>query len=100
MTKDLDLEVVPFDDVLEQAMKNSQFKQEFNELRVQRELAQILRQARLEKNLTQAQVAELSGINVKNISRLERGVISPKYATVVRYLNALGGSFQYVPHLG
>ncbi|QNS15993.1 helix-turn-helix domain-containing protein [Mannheimia bovis] len=100
MTRDLDLEVIPFNTVLEQAMQNAQFKEEFDELRVQRELAQMLKQARLDKNLTQAQVAELSGINVKNISRLERGIISPKYATVVRYLNALGGSFQYVPNLG
>ncbi|MEG9476217.1 helix-turn-helix transcriptional regulator [Mannheimia indoligenes] len=100
MTKDLDLAVISFDEVLQQAMTNPHFKEEFDELRVQRELAQMLKQARLEKNLTQAQVAELSGINVKNISRLERGVVSPKYATVVRYVNALGGSFQYVPHLG
>lgn len=98
MKKSLELDIVSFDDVLQQAMKNPQFKEEFDELRVQRELAKTLKQARLEKNLTQAQVAELSGINVKNISRLERGVISPKYATVVRYLNALGGSFQYVPN--
>ncbi|MDD0823913.1 helix-turn-helix transcriptional regulator [Mannheimia sp. AT1] len=100
MAKDLDLEVIPFEDVLQQAMKNPEFKEEFDELQVQRELAQLLKQARLDKNLTQAQVAEISGINVKNISRLERGIVSPKYATVVRYLKALGGSFKYVPHLG
>lgn len=93
--KDLNLELVSFDDVLADMMKNPQFAAEFNALQEQKRLARMLKQARLEKQLTQAQVAELSGINVKNISRLERGITSPTFATLTRYAKALGGSFQF-----
>lgn len=90
-------ELISFDDVLASAMRNPEFANEFNELREQRKLAETLKKARLAKKLTQLQVAELSGINVKNISRLERGMVSPKFTTVVRYLKAVGGEFQYIP---
>lgn len=93
--KDPNLELVSFDDVLADMMKNPQFAAEFNALQEQKRLARMLKQARLEKQLTQAQVAELSGINVKNISRLERGITSPTFATLTRYAKALGGSFQF-----
>lgn len=93
--KDPDLELVSFDDVLADMMQNQQFAAEFNALQEQKRLARMLKKARLEKQLTQAQVAELSGINVKNISRLERGITSPTFATLTRYAKALGGSFQF-----
>ena len=90
-------DLISFDEVLDIALKDPEFADEFNELREQRKLAAMLKEARIAKNLTQLQVAERSGINVKNISRLERGVVSPKYTTVVRYLKAVGGEFQYIP---
>ncbi|MDO4697648.1 MAG: helix-turn-helix transcriptional regulator [Pasteurellaceae bacterium] len=93
--KDPDLELVSFDDVLADMMQNQQFAAEFNALQEQKRLTRMLKKARLEKQLTQAQVAELSGINVKNISRLERGITSPTFATLTRYAKALGGSFQF-----
>ena len=94
-TKDEDLTLIPFDNVLAEAMKNPEFAESYSALREQRRLARMLKEARIEKSLTQAQVAELSGINVKNISRLERGVTSPTFGTLMRYARALGGSFYF-----
>lgn len=93
--KDPDLELIPFEQVLAEALKNPVVAAEFNALQEQKRLARMLKKARLEKQLTQAQVAEISGINVKNISRLERGITSPTFATLTRYAKALGGSFQF-----
>ena len=94
-TKDPELELVSFDDFLTQQMQNPEFAEEYNSLREQRRLAQMLKEARLTKKLTQAEVAQRSGINVKNISRLERGLVSPTFATLNRYAKAIGGSFYF-----
>lgn len=93
--KDSEFELIPFDEILAEQMQDPQFAAEFNALQEQKRLARMLKQARLEKQLTQAQVAQISGINVKNISRLERGISSPTFATLTRYAKALGGSFQF-----
>lgn len=92
---DEDLVLVPFEEVLAQQMQNPRFEVEFNALQEQKRLAQMLKSARLAKQMTQAEIAELSGMNVQNISRLERGVISPTFATLNRYARALGGSFYF-----
>lgn len=90
-----DLTLVPFEDVLKKALKNPTVAAEFNALQEQKRLARVLKNARLEKQMTQAEVAKLSGMNVQNISRLERGLISPTFVTLNRYARALGGSFQF-----
>ncbi len=48
-----------------------------------------LKQIRKSKNLTQAQLAEISGINEKHISKIETGVYFPTYHTLIKILNAL-----------
>lgn len=90
-----DLTLVPFEEVLKEALQNPTVAAEFNALREQKRLAKMLKNARLAKQMTQAEVAKLSGMNVQNISRLERGLISPTFTTLNRYARALGGSFQF-----
>ena len=50
----------------------------------------FIREARLEKGLTQKQLAETTGINQADISRLENGTANPSLRTLKRLAAGLG----------
>ena len=54
------------------------------------DLVLALRSRRRELELTQEQVAAVTGLNRRVIGALERGEISPRFDTVLRIANALG----------
>ena len=53
------------------------------------DLGQKLKQIRKAQKLTQAQLAELAGINEKHVSKIETGVYFPTYNTLSRILGVL-----------
>lgn len=53
-------------------------------------LAGILKRLREERGITQEQLAFDAGITASALSRIERGLNSPGWATVRRLANALG----------
>lgn len=53
-----------------------------------------LKQARLKQKLSQSEIASRTGIKTQNISRLERGMVSPTFDTLARYAIALGATFK------
>jgi|SRR5690625_781701 len=55
-------------------------------------LASALRRARNEAGLTQAQVAEASGLRQSVVSRLESSDHNPTIETILRYLSAVGAN--------
>ena len=57
---------------------------------------QKIKQIRKSKNLTQAQLAELAGVNEKHISKIETGVYFPTYNTLIKILQALNLSIEDV----
>lgn len=57
-----------------------------------RNLALSLMEKRLEKGVSQSELAELTGIAQKTISRIENGHDTPKYETLLKIANALGYS--------
>lgn len=65
--------------------------------KLQQAMVRQLKADRLAKKLSQQDIAERTGIKTQNISRIERGLVVPKTDTLIRYAQALGGSFQYVP---
>ncbi len=54
------------------------------------ELGGRLARMRLEKNLTQAQLAELAGVSKRTVERLERGDVAPQMSGFIRVCRALG----------
>lgn len=50
-----------------------------------------LKAARQQCKLTQQEVAQRAGLRKQNISRMEKGIISPNLTTLSRYAAALGG---------
>lgn len=57
-------------------------------------LGDLLRIAREEKNLTQAEAAEKAGIHVNYYARLERGEVTPRIDIVNSVAKALGISLK------
>lgn len=70
---------------------------ELEALRMHYALARQLIERRREKHLTQKQLAELSGIDQAEISRIERGQANPTTATLSAITKALGVDVQLVP---
>ena len=70
---------------------------ELEALRLHYALARQLIERRHEKHLTQKQLAELSGIDQAEISRIERGQANPTTATLSALTRALGVDVQLVP---
>jgi transcriptional regulator with XRE-family HTH domain len=50
----------------------------------------LLREARLERGLDQAELARRAGTTQTYVSRIERGVVSPSLKTLGRLLHAMG----------
>ena len=57
---------------------------------------QIIKQARKEAKMTQAQLAEKVGSNKSYISRIETGKTEPKVSTFYRIASALGRSVELI----
>ena len=55
-------------------------------------VAQAVSAARAKSGLSQKQLAELTGIDQSDLSKIERGVSNPSISTMERIANALGGN--------
>lgn len=64
-------------------------KTEFSDELIMREIGERLARTRLERNLTQAQLAKSAGISKRTLERLESGAASTQLATFIRICRAL-----------
>ena len=53
------------------------------------EIGQRIQKYRLQKNLTQDQVAEATGISQKHLSRIEQGYHNPRFDIIIQIAKAL-----------
>ena len=63
---------------------------------LRQQIGEKLKATRLQRNLTQAEVAERVGIDVTHISRLERGLSNPSLLTAYRICNVLNISLDFL----
>ena len=75
---------------LDEQMKNPEFKAEWDALEPEFQIVKAMLQGRQEKNLTQKELAELTGITQADISRLENGNANPSLNTLERLARGLG----------
>ncbi len=61
------------------------------------QLGFALRNVRKQRNLTQVELAELTGLSRSQISRIETGSANPNIATVTRLLHALNSTLTVNP---
>ena len=75
---------------LARVLENPEFQKEYENGKAEYEVTRALVAARIEQNLTQAQLAERSGVRQSNISRIENGTCSPTIATLEQLATGMG----------
>ena len=71
-------------------MEDPEFKAEWDALEPEFQIVRAIIEGREEKGFTQAQLAEATGINQANISRLENGAGNPSLQTLKRLAAGMG----------
>lgn len=75
---------------LKKQLENPEFAAEWERQRPEREYIKAIITARMEKNLTQKELAAKTGIRQSNISRIENGNCSPTVATLQQIADGVG----------
>jgi DNA-binding XRE family transcriptional regulator len=78
-----------FRNTLNEQLRDPQFKKEYDALEPEFQVIRALLDCRKEKNITQKQLSELTGINQADISKLENGNANPSIRTLKRIANAM-----------
>ena len=66
-----------FDDFLAEQMQDEAFKKEYNDMQPEMDVIKAIIDARISKHLTQKELAQRTGINQADISKLEHGTRNP-----------------------
>lgn len=79
-----------FRETLNQQMRNPEFRKEWEAMEPERQIMRAMLEGRQTNHLTQEQLAEATGINQANISRLENGTANPSLQTLKRLAAGMG----------
>ena len=66
-----------FNDFLEDQLQDREFKKEWENIQPEMDVIRAIVDARISKNLTQKELAQRTGINQADISKLEHGIRNP-----------------------
>ena len=88
-----------FRDTLNERMKDPAFLAEWNAQEPERQIMRAIAEGREEKDMTQKQLAEITGITQADISRLESGTANPSLRTLKRLPAGMGMALkvEFVP---
>lgn len=79
-----------FRETLNSRLQDPEFKAEWNALEPEFQIVRAMIEGRKEKNITQKELSELTGITQGDISRLETGNANPSLHTLQRLAQGLG----------
>ena len=74
---------------MEEQMKNPEFAKEYERIQPEMDVIRAIVDARTSKNLTQKQLAERTGINQADISKLENGTRNPSINLLKRLADGM-----------
>ena len=88
-----------FRDTLNERMNDPVFLAEWNAQEPERQIMRAIAEGREERDMTQEQLAEATGINQADISRLESGTANPSLRTLKRLAAGMGMALkvEFVP---
>ncbi|MDR3304895.1 MAG: helix-turn-helix transcriptional regulator [Clostridiales Family XIII bacterium] len=75
---------------LQKQLENPEFAAEWERQSPEREYVKAIITARMERNMTQRELSERTGIRQSNISRIENGNCSPTVATLQQIADGVG----------
>ena len=88
-----------FDDMLSKQLENEEFKKEYESIQPEMDVIRAIVDARTSQNLTQKELAERTGINQADISKLENGTRNPSINLLKRLADGMGMALkiEFVP---
>lgn len=86
-------------DLKKELMKDKDFKAEYEAIQPEMDVIRALIDARIANNLTQKQLAELSGVNQSDISKIENGTRNPSIRLLQKLAAGMNMSLklQFIP---
>ncbi len=78
------------DELLQEELKDEEFARIWEETELEYQIKRMLVAARIEKKMTQKDLAEKSGVRQSNISRIESGACVPTLTTLKELAKGLG----------
>ncbi|WP_105301664.1 helix-turn-helix domain-containing protein [Anaerococcus marasmi] len=90
-----------FDKYLEEQLKDEEFKEEYKKMSPELDIIKAMLDARKLQNLTQEELAEKTGIDQADISKLENGTRNPTINLLKRLAEGLGMDLkiEFVPKI-
>ena len=82
--------MIKLDQMLEAQLKNEEFRKEYEAMQPEFDVVRAIVDARMSKNLTQKELAERTGINQADISKLENGTRNPTVNLLKRLAEGMG----------
>lgn len=79
-----------FQELLQEQLKNPEFKKEWDDIQPEMDVIRAMIDARTSQNLTQKELAERTGINQADISKLENGTRNPSLKLLKKLAAGLG----------
>lgn len=95
--KKLREEAIPFAKIHREAMKDPEFRREYEALEPEFALISAIMDARLKKGMTQAEIARRAGTTQSAIARFESGRTNPTLDFASRVLRAVGSRLEVRP---
>ena len=88
-----------FDDMLSNQLKDEEFRKESEAIQPEIDVIRAIVDARTSQNLTQKELAERTGINQADISKLENGTRNPSVNLLKRLADGMGMALkiEFVP---
>ena len=88
-----------FRDLLNEQLKDPEFKKEWDDIQPEMDVIRAMIDNRIAQNLTQKELAERTGINQADISKLENGTRNPSLKMLKRSAAGMGMSLktEFVP---
>ena len=88
-----------FDEMLSRQLQNEEFNREYEAIQPEMDVIRAIVDARVSHNMTQKELAERTGINQADISKLENGTRNPSINLLKRLAEGMGMALkiEFVP---
>ncbi|MEX0934969.1 MAG: helix-turn-helix transcriptional regulator [Candidatus Paceibacterota bacterium] len=88
------MKLIPFEKIKKEALKDSEFREAYEELEPEFEIVCSVIRKRQEKGLSQKELAQRAGTGQSAISRLESGTYNPSLAFLKKVSKALDAKLE------
>ena len=83
-----------FDDMLSKQLKDDEFRKEYEAIQPEMDVIRAIVDARTSQNMTQKELAERTGINQADISKLENGTRNPSVNLLKRLADGMAAEIE------